>query len=320
MVSVMLMTTCLVSLVMLVIWKTSIWIVAIFFIVFGGIEAVYFSSALYKFKEGGFLPLALSFFLMSAMGTWHYVHREKYLFELNNKVSSSYIQEVAINPEVRRIPGIGLLYSELVQGIPPIFPHFIRNVPSIHSVLIFVSIKRLPISHVSINERFLFRQVGPRENRMFRCVVRCGYKDILGDTKTFEPQLVEYLKMFVHHDFFINGGAEQTSPPLDDPTEGELEESRSKVPSRDSTRSIKSDNSNLATIEEEKQFIQRSMEEVVVYFLGEVQVVATKNSPLFKRIIIDHLYDFLRRNFRQGIEVLPVPRGRLLRVGMTYEI
>ncbi|XP_078442060.1 high affinity K+ transporter 5 [Wolffia australiana] len=319
-VSVMLITTCLVSLVMVVIWKTSLWIVAIFFIVFGGIESAYFSSAMYKFKDGGFLPLALSFFLISVMGTWHYVHREKYLFELKNKVSSSYIQEVASNPEVRRIPGIGLLYSELVQGIPPIFPHFLRNVPSIHSVLIFVSIKRLPISHVSVEERFLFRQLGPRENRMFRCVVRCGYKDILGDPTNFEPQLVEYLKIFVHHDFYVNGGAEQSVAPSDDPNEGQLEESRSKVPSRDSSRSIKSQNGIQAVIEEEKQFIQRSMEEVIVYLLGEVQVVAAKNSPLFKRIIINHLYDFLQRNFRRGIEVLPIPRGRLLRVGMTYEI
>lgn len=259
--------------------------------------------------------MVLSLFLMSVMATWHYVHREKYLFELKNKVSSSYTHEVAINPDVRRIPGIGLLYSELVQGIPPIFPHFIKNVPSIHSVLIFVSIKHLPISRVSMDERFLFRRVGPKEYRMFRCVVRCGYKDVLGDTKTFEPQLVEHLKLFVHQDIFIDGDDGQISPATPE-AHAELDE----VTPRESSGSIHSNNNAQEQIEEENKFIQRSMEEVVVYLLGEVQVVAANNSRVFKKIVVDHLYDFLRRNFRQGIEVLPVPRGRLLRVGMTYEI
>lgn len=349
-VTVMLITTFMVSIIMLVIWKTSLWRIMLFLGVFGGIEAVYISSALYKFTEGGFLPLVLSFFLMSIMAIWHYVHREKYLFELKNKVSSSYLDDVALNPNVRRIPGIGLLYSELVQGIPPIFPHFIQNVPSIHSVLVFVSIKHLPISRVSLEERFLFRQVGPREYRMFRCVVRCGYKDVLGDSRTFEPQLVEHLKLFIHHEFFTTGGVEQLSPsmpeaakPPSPPREAggeqkvarrsvDFEEAASRrvVPPRVSSGSIQSGNSDRSAgrlaaapiqgIEEEKQFIQKAMEDVVVYLLGEAQVVAAKNSPLFKKIVVDHLYDFLRRNFRQGIELLPVPHRRLLRVGMTYEI
>ncbi|CAA6664151.1 unnamed protein product [Spirodela intermedia] len=336
-ITVMLITTFMVSIIMLVIWKTSIWRIVLFLLVFGGIEAVYISSALYKFTEGGFLPLVLAFFLMSIMAIWHYVHREKYLFELKNKVSSSYLNDVALNPDVRRIPGIGLLYSEL-------------NVPSIHSVLVFVSIKHLPISRVSLEERFLFRQVGPREFRMFRCIVRCGYKDVLGDSRTFEPQLVEHLKLFIHHQFFVTGGAEELSPsmpeaakPPSPPREAgvdhklvhpsvDLEEAASRrvVPPRVSSGSIQSGNSDRSAgrfaaasiqgIEEEKQFVQRAMEDVVVYLLGEAQVVAAKNSPLFKKIVVDHLYDFLRRNFRQGIELLPVPHGRLLRVGMTYEI
>lgn len=171
-VSVMIMTTAMVSLIMVVIWKTSIWLIVCFILVFGSIELLYFSSVLYKFTQGGFLPLILALFLMAVMIVWHYVHRERYIFELKNKVSSGYITELANNPDVNRIPGIGLLYSELVQGIPPIFPHFISSIPSVHSVIVFVSIKSIPISKVAPDERFLFRHVEPREYHMFRCVVR----------------------------------------------------------------------------------------------------------------------------------------------------
>ncbi|KAM7480854.1 hypothetical protein LguiB_005437 [Lonicera macranthoides] len=80
-VAVMVITTCMVNLIMLVIWKTSIWWIlwiASFFMVFGATEAVYLSSVLYKFKQGGFLPLAFSLVLMTVMGIWHYVHKQRY--------------------------------------------------------------------------------------------------------------------------------------------------------------------------------------------------------------------------------------------------
>ncbi|KAL1810659.1 hypothetical protein ACET3Z_020724 [Daucus carota] len=202
-VGVMFISTCLVSLIMLIIWKVKLWWIVLFFTVFGTLEGVYLSAVLSKFIQGGYLPIAFSLVLMSIMGIWHYVYVQRYKFELDNKVSASYIQDLATNPNINRVPGIGLLYSELVQGIPPIFPHFIENIPSIHSVLVFVSLKFIPISTVMLEERFLFRQVEPREYRMFRCVVRYGYKDKIEEPKEFENQLVENLKEFMRHEQYI---------------------------------------------------------------------------------------------------------------------
>ncbi|KAL9314470.1 hypothetical protein ACSQ67_019922 [Phaseolus vulgaris] len=163
----MMITTTLVSLIMLVIWKKSLRRVALFFFGFGFIEIVYFSSQLTKFTRGGYLPTLLALFLTMVMGIRHYVHKERYMFELKNKISNAYLNEVANNPDVRRVPGIGLMYSELVQGIPPIFSHLIGSIPSIHSIVVFVSIKAIPVSGVASEERFLFRQVEPRDLKAY---------------------------------------------------------------------------------------------------------------------------------------------------------
>ncbi|KAK8970583.1 Potassium transporter 5 [Platanthera guangdongensis] len=176
-VCVMLITTVLVALVMLMVWKTSILWISLFVIFIGGIEAVYLSAVLSKFIKGGYLPVALSIVLMLMMGIWHYVHVKHYKFELEHKVSGDYIHELAADRSIARIPGIGLLYSELVQGIPPIFPHFIDKIPSIHSVLVFVSVKRLPIS-----------------------------KDSMEEAGDFEKSLVKNLKEFIHHEIFVRAG------------------------------------------------------------------------------------------------------------------
>ncbi|XP_038704437.1 potassium transporter 5-like [Tripterygium wilfordii] len=349
-VAVMVMTTCMVALIMLVIWRTRISLVVLFFIVFFLVEAVYLSSVLYKFKEGGYLPLGLAFFLVIVMGIWHYAQRQRYIFELNNKVSSQSIRELVSDRNINRIPGIGLLYSELVQGIPPIFPHFIANIPSAHSVLVFVSIKLIPISKVSLEERFLFRQVEPREYRMFRCIVRYGYNDPIEEPQEFERQLVENLKEFIRHEHFIREGVTNDAnlPEPENPqhstilskdnigrgsivqVEELLEQGTQSSLSTGSIRSFhaaKSRNSSNRIVhapiqgaEEEMQFVQKAMEKGVVYLLGEAEVVAEPNSSLFKKMIVNYAYSFLRKNFREGEKVLAIPRTRLLKVGMTYEI
>ncbi|KAG5008938.1 hypothetical protein JHK87_017453 [Glycine soja] len=349
----MLITTILVSLIMLVIWKKSIWVVALFLPV-GCIELLYLSSQLTKFTKGGFVPLLLAFFLTIFMGIWHYVQKERYMFELKNKVSSEYVRQLANNANINRIPGIGLLYSELVQGIPPIFPHFIASIPSIHSIVVFVSIKAIPIATVALEERFLFRQEWPREYRIFRCVVRHGYRDVLGDHVVFESQLVQQLKEFIRQESFMvesegtTTGEQEPIPANEDEMadmqqgfsstinvtsaqEGKARTSCSSasarvipdqgaiVVSRASSDSVQPLGVTKG-VEEEIKFIEKAMESGVVYMLGEAEVVADPKSSIFNKIVVNYAYSFLRKNFREGDKSMAIPRNKLLKVGMTYEI
>nr|XP_004299195.2 PREDICTED: potassium transporter 5 [Fragaria vesca subsp. vesca] len=329
-VSVMVITTGLLTLIMLVIWKTSIWLIALFLVGFLSIEVIYLSSVLYKFVQGGFLPLVFSSFLMAIMAIWHYVHKKRYMFELNNKVSSEYMRQLASNPNINRVPGIGLLYSELVQGIPPIFSHFISNIPSIHSVVVIVSIKPIPLSKVAVEERFLFRQLEPREYRMFRCVARYGYNDRMEEPKEFEQQLIENLKEFIRHEHFVlegeaPGNVEVEAVQQPNPSSGSSPSIQSFNAARSANSSNRIVSSRIVSVpirgaEEEMQFVQAEMEKGIVYLLGETEVVAAENASFFKKLIVNYVYDFLRKNFRQGETIMAIPRSRLLRVGMTYEI
>lgn len=354
-VAVFVITSCMVTLIMLIIWKASIWRIALFFVVFFTLDTVYLSAVLSKFIQGGYLPIAISFVLMTMMGIWHYVHKKRYLFELDNKVSSEYVRDLAKNPQIRRVPGIGLLYSELVQGIPPIFPHFISNVSSVHSVVVLVSIKSIPISKVALEERFLFRMVEPRDYRVYRCVVRYGYNDRIEEPKAFEQQLVDHLMEFIRHEHFIleDGPREQTPDAVNIPNSGLLhkdgkprrstsstvhmeesltqaEQSAPRVSSSSiqSFNAAKSNNSSTRLIagsgqlgaEEELQIVQKAMDQGVFYLLGEAEVVAKQDSSIIKKFVVNYAYNFIRKNVRQGQKVMDIPRTRLLKVGMMYEV
>ncbi|KAJ1390757.1 Potassium transporter [Sesbania bispinosa] len=340
----MMITTTLVSLIMLVIWKKSLWRVGLFFLVFGCAEFLYFSSQITKFTGGGYLPIVLATFLTTVMGIWHYVHKQRYMFELENKVSSEYLRELG---DVQRLPGMALLYSELVQGIPPIFPHFLASVPSIHSVVVFVSIKTIPVSRVASEERFLFRQVEPREYRMFRCVVRHGYNDVLEDPVEFEKQLIQNLKGFIQQEtLMLDDHLNETENPQDNNNKGRSSSTTntriipsittsshdqhvsSRASSDNSIQPLgnKSSSTNFSAppilqgAEEEMKFLEKAMEKGVVYMLGEAEVVAHPNSSILNKIVVNCAYSFLRKNFRQGENSMAIPHRRLLKVGMTYEI
>ncbi|KAK8320058.1 hypothetical protein V6Z12_A12G010900 [Gossypium hirsutum] len=302
---VMTLTSSLLVLIMIMIWKTDILFVVAYVVIIGSIEFVYLSSVLYKFDQGGYLPLAFAAALMTVMYVWNNVYRKKYNFELEHKLSLERVKDIASDTNLCRIPGLALFYSELVQGIPPIFEHYVANIQALHSVLVFVSIKSLPISKVPAEERFLFRRVEPKELNIFRCVVRYGYTDIRNKVEPLEQTLVEKLKEFITENIYlahiIDGkkGKEDENGMMNG--EGGEEEWQERVVS-------------------ETSMVEKAWEGGVVHLIGENEVIASKGSGIGKRLLIDYAYNFMKKNLRQSEKVFDIPHKRMLKVGMTYEL
>lgn len=189
-VAVMFITTLFVMLIMLMVWQKDLLLTLAFLVFFGSIEAVYFSSVLYKLPHYGWVPLALVAFFISIMYTWYYTRKEAYKFEVDNKLSVNWLLGLGSNLGIARVPGIGLIYTELSQGVPGIFAHLINNVPAMHSTLVFICIKHLPVPRVPQEERILLRRVGPPAYHMYRCAVPYGYKDGSGDGSEQLEQLL----------------------------------------------------------------------------------------------------------------------------------
>ncbi|OQU85023.1 hypothetical protein SORBI_3004G160000 [Sorghum bicolor] len=283
-------TTHLLAVVMLLVWRAQPALSAAFYAVFGLVEFLYLSSILSKFAEGGYLPFCFSLVLMALMAAWHYVHVLRYWYELDHAVPAAELAAVLARRDVRRVPGVGLLYSELVQGIPPVFPRLVDKIPSVHAVFVFVSIKHLPIPRVAAPERFIFRRVGPVDHRVFRCVARYGYTDPMEGHREFAAFLLDRLKTFVQEEAAFASTTSGSSAAV-------------------------------AVAEEEQRLIDAEAERGVVYLMGEATVTAAAGSSLLKRVVVNNVYGFLRKNLRgESHKALSIPKDQLLRVGITYEI
>ncbi|OWM78003.1 hypothetical protein CDL15_Pgr018572 [Punica granatum] len=316
---VMTLTSSFLVLIMIMIWKTHILLVISYVLIIGTVELLYLSSVLYKFYQGGYLPLAFAAVLMTLMYVWNDVYRRKYYYELEHKISPEKLKEISADTNFCRIPGLAIFYSELVQGIPPIFKHYVANVPSLHSVLVFVSIKSLPISKVPTEERFLFRRVEPMELNVFRCVVRYGYTDVRNERESFEGMLVERLMESVREEFYVLhcNGREQDNDNhrgLENHDDNDHEEDTEKR--MDDEAKIRAQEQ----VDRDLDVVEKAWQAGVVHLIGESEVVAGKGAGLGKRVLIDYAYNFLKKNLRQSDKIFDIPHKRMLKVGMTYEL
>lgn len=339
------------SLVIVLCWHQSVLIAICFVLFFGTIEALYFSASLIKFLEGAWVPVAFSFIFLIAMYVWHYGTIKKYEFEIQNKVSINWLLSLGPSLGFVRVRGIGLIHTELVSGIPAIFSHFVTNIPAFHQVLVFLCIKSVPIPHVRPEERFLVGQIGPKEYRLFRCIVRYGYRDVHKDDVEFENDLIYSIAEFIRSGskasnaiinedltkeddkmtvvgtpFTRSDGIRMSEDSVDNiepvgtPDDREI---TSPPPSQRKrrVRFIIPDSPQMDTgAREELQELMEAREAGIAYILGNTYMRAKKGSSITKRIAIDYGYEFLRRNSRTSTYGLSIPQASTLEVGMIYNV
>ncbi|KAK0594855.1 hypothetical protein LWI29_001277 [Acer saccharum] len=287
-------------------------------VIIGSMELAYLSSVLYKFDQGGYLPLVFVALLMTVMFVWNNVYRKKYYYELERKISSKRLKEIALDRNAYRIPGLAMFCSELVQGIPPIFKHYAANVPALHSVLVFVSKESLLIIKVPLEERFIFRRVEPKELNVFHCVARYGYTDVQNkEEEHFESMLIEKLKEFIIEDYKFHP---TTTDPKKNIVEVESEDLAEQQQQQAEEDVIQEENSEEAMVRE-IEMVDRAWRDGVVHLLSENEVVEAEGAGILKRWMINYAYNFIKRNLRQYEKVFDhIPRKSMLKVGMTNEL
>lgn len=342
----MLVTTCLMSLIIVLCWHQSVFLAIGFVMFFGMIEALYFSASLIKFLEGAWVPIALSLIFMLVMYVWHYGTLKKYEFDVQNKVSVDWLLSLGPTLGIVRVRGIGLVHTELVSGIPAIFSHFVTNLPAFHQVLIFLCVKSVPVPHVRPEERFLVGRIGPREYQVYRCIVRYGYRDIHKDDVEFEKDLVCSIAEFIRKQ-------KDSSTPNGNCIDGKMgnDDEVMRVVGTPSThvrgvhmRTDSQDGHDGPEVQEihpvkkrvrfvvpespemddcsraELRDLMEAREAGVAYILGHSYVKAKKGSSFIKKMVVNLGYEFLRRNSRHSTDTLIVPHASTLEVGMVYHV
>ncbi|RWR85709.1 potassium transporter 10-like protein [Cinnamomum micranthum f. kanehirae] len=342
---VMLVTTFLMILIMLLVWRSHWILVIIFTILSLAVELTYLSAVLFKINQGGWVPLVIAAAFLLIMYVWHYGTVKRYEFEMHSKVSMAWIMGLGPSLGLVRVPGIGLVYTELASGVPHIFSHFITNLPAIHSVVVFVCVKYLPVFTVPVDERFLVKRIGPKNFHMFRCVARYGYKDLHKKDDNFEKMLFDSLFLFVRLESMMEGcsdsdeyslygtqterledvtapdNANTISSSNMEPTESSIDSIMpAKSPLWTSSLVRSSDQASSQTDMDELEYLSSCRNAGVVHILGNTVVRASRDSIFIKKIAVDYIYAFLRKICRENSVIFNVPHESLLNVGQIFYV
>ncbi|XP_057544360.1 probable potassium transporter 17 isoform X2 [Amaranthus tricolor] len=277
---VMLITTILLTLVMIVIWRTSPILVFLFSFTFLTMEGVYVSAVLTKIPEGGWIPFAISFILAFIMFGWYYGRQRKIDYELTHKIDIDRLRVLLSDPGVQRVPGMCFFYTNIQDGLTPVLGHYIKNMKSLHKVTIFTTLRYLLVPKVAPHERILISKLGLKG--IYGCVIQYGYADSLHlEGGNFVNQVNTYLKDYITH------------------YSGHLP-------------------SDVMVIHEELSNLQEAKNLGVVHVRGKTRFYVGQNCGWFDKIMLA-FYEIMHSNCRSSLPTLGVPLTQRMEVGMLYE-
>ncbi|KAH0468979.1 hypothetical protein IEQ34_002211 [Dendrobium chrysotoxum] len=328
----MMVTTLLMIPIMLIIWWSNWFLVFVFASLSLMVDLTYFSSVILKLDRGGWVPLVVAAALLVIMYVWHYGSMKRYEFEKHSKVSMAWILSLGPSVGLVRVPGVGFVYTELGSGVPHIFSHLITNLPAIHSIVVFVCVKFLPVYTVPAEERVLVRRIGPKNFCMFRCVARYGYKDHHTRDDDFEKLVFDSISTFVRLESMmeftdsdqqsLDMGHQSTTNyitfNMTDDVESLSTGSIVELTYSKSLDSIEQHSSNFKDIE--LHFLNQCRDAGVVHILGNTSIKACKDSGLLKKIAIDCIYAFLRKICVENNMIFHVPHESMLSVGQMFYV
>ncbi|RUM99729.1 potassium transporter Kup [Pseudaminobacter arsenicus] len=149
----MLMTTVLLSVVMLRIWKWSLARVIVLITLFGIIDVGFFVSNIVKVLDGGWASLLVAGVVMLAMTTW--VRGSRLLFEKTRKseVPLDFLATNLVDKPPHLVPGTAVFLTSDPQSAPTSLMHSLKHYKVLHENNVILSVVTARQPNVSVEER-----------------------------------------------------------------------------------------------------------------------------------------------------------------------
>lgn len=170
----MLVTTLLLSVVMLRIWRWRVAAVVVATLIFGLIDIGFFASNIVKVFEGGWASLAVAFTIILIMWTW--VRGSRYLFDKTrkNEIPLDFLAGNLIKKKPQLVPGTAVFLTSDPDSAPTALMHSLKHYKVLHEQNVILSVVTAQQPVVPDSERVKMEQV----NELFmRVKLKFGYME-----------------------------------------------------------------------------------------------------------------------------------------------
>jgi len=169
----MLIDTCLLAVVLFVLWK---WnklgagaLVAIFFIV----DFAYFAANLTKVPDGGWFPLLIGFIAFTMLTTWA-KGRQLMLNRLQESAIPVTVFVRSAMNSATRVPGTAVFMTSAADGVPHALLHNLKHNKVLHERVILLTVKIEDVPFVAGQGRTTLEDLG---QGFYRVIVRYGFME-----------------------------------------------------------------------------------------------------------------------------------------------
>ncbi|MEN9392860.1 MAG: hypothetical protein RLZZ104_1203 [Pseudomonadota bacterium] len=167
----MFIDTCLISVVLLSLWKWPKWkalpVLAIFFIV----DIAYFGSNLMKVPSGGYFPLVVGLIIFTLLTTWS---RGRQLMR-ERMAEATMPMEIFIKSaagSAQRVPGTAIFMASASSGVPSALLHNIKHNRILHERVIILTVEIAEVPFVDPANRTSCKTLG---EGFYRVIMRFGF-------------------------------------------------------------------------------------------------------------------------------------------------
>ncbi|KAK6357735.1 hypothetical protein TWF718_002043 [Orbilia javanica] len=160
-------TTCLVSMVAIVVWRIQILLVIPVFFIFACFDGLFLSAALTKIPTGAWFTLLVAAILASVMFLWRFGKHRQWSAEREMQVHDKAFHNAVVTKKdgmwlsggkkaVSKMKGIGIFMDKTGFLFPTVYTRFLRSFEAQHAITIFLNIRYVTIPSVKSPQNYYF--------------------------------------------------------------------------------------------------------------------------------------------------------------------
>lgn len=195
----MVITSILISRVMLLHWRWPIWGVTGFLVVMLPIDLTFFIANTIKFADGGWVPIAVAFSMMTVMTAWR-TGRTRIRSKMSETAmdTQTFLQSLSYQPP-QRVNGSAVFLTPPGEQVPAGLLHHLKLNQVLHERVLLLTVISENVPYVPTSKRISLEDLG---QSFYRVYVQYGFMQ--------QPNLIVALK-FIENQNLIPGLEDETS-------------------------------------------------------------------------------------------------------------
>ncbi|VBB71956.1 Putative potassium transporter related to N. crassa HAK-1 [Podospora comata] len=339
--------TCMVTLVALIVWKLSPFLIFIPWLFFATMDGLYLSSALNKVPDGAWFTITVSGILTAIFLLWRFGKENQWRAEAEDRfrptelVGKDQKGHLCLTPKwggepLSVIRGLGIYFDKTGVMTPAVFTHFVSKFVAVPEVAVFFHLHPVEIPTVSPEERYHVSKFGTLPG-CYRLVIKHGFMD-----EVISPDLAALIYNQVRK-AIIRQAKERLglgpSKEVGDEDEDEVGGEKNGDNNTTSTSARTTTTTGLAggppglnsrsnrlpvelrdhEVADELAKLDKAFAAKIMYIVGKEQMRVRRSSSIGRRIVLS-IFLWIRENTRAKIANLRLAMDRVVEVGFVKEI